>query len=138
MAKLKNYASDPIYLGIAKWNLLLIRDKVDLLGDDTEVVPGIKCVATPGHTPGSVIFMISSARDQLCCIGDLIHFEQDVIGTPLLGIFDGTEEAIKNRILAGLAESGALVFACHLKFPGLGHVTKKDNRLGWQPIDMPI
>ena len=65
MAKLKNYASDPIYLGIAKRNLLLIRDKVDLLGDDTEVVPGIKCVATPGHTPGSVIFMISSARTAL-------------------------------------------------------------------------
>ena len=107
-----------------KRNMLPIRDRVDLLRDDMEVVPGIKYIATPGHTPGSIVFVISSGVDRLWCIGDLMHRELDI------------EEGV--RILPGLAESGALVFACHFKFPGLGKIIKKGNRLVWQPVNLPI
>ena len=107
-------------LGIARKNLLPIQDLLDLFGDDTEIIPGIKCLATTGHTPGSVAFAISSAEQKLYCIGDLMHRETDI------------EKAVK--ILSGLAEPGAIIFAGHFKFPGLGYVTKKRNRLQWQPI----
>lgn len=109
-------------LGIARKNLLPIRNRLDLFGDDAEIIPGIKCIATPGHTPGSVVFVISSAEQQLYCIGDLMHRETDI------------EKAVK--ILPGLAKPRAIIFAGHFKFPGLGLLTKKRNQLLWQPINM--
>ena len=107
-------------LGIARKNLLPIQERLDLFGDNTEIIPGIKSLATPGHTPGSVVFEISSAKDRLYVTGDLMHLETDV------------GKAAKT--LPGLAEPGAIVFAGHFKFPGLGIFTKKGNKLFWQPI----
>ena len=108
-------------LGVARKNLLPIRDRLDLFGDDAEIIPGIKCIATPGHTPGSVVFVISSSNERLYCTGDLMHRKADVA------------EAVK--IVPGLVEAGAIVFAGHFKFPGLGHITKKRGKILWQPID---
>ena len=107
-------------LGVAKKNLLPIRDRIDLFDDNAEIIPGIKCIATPGHTPGSVVFLISSAKDRLYCTGDLMHRETDV------------EEAVKT--LPELTEPGVIVFAGHFKFPGLGSITKKRGKMLWQPI----
>jgi glyoxylase-like metal-dependent hydrolase (beta-lactamase superfamily II) len=109
-------------LGVARKNLLPIRDRLDLFGDDAEIIPGIIVLATPGHTPGSVVFMISSSNERVYCTGDLMHLETDVA------------EAVK--IIPGLAEPGNLVFAGHFKFPGLGYITKLRVKMLWQTINM--
>jgi glyoxylase-like metal-dependent hydrolase (beta-lactamase superfamily II) len=109
-------------LGIARKNLLPIQDRLDLFGDNVEIIPGIKSLATPGHTPGSVVFEISAAKDRLYVTGDLMHLETDV------------GKAAKT--LPGLAEPGAIVFAGHFKFPGLGSIAKKRGKILWQPVIM--
>jgi glyoxylase-like metal-dependent hydrolase (beta-lactamase superfamily II) len=107
-------------LGVARQNLLPIRNRVALFDDNAELMQGIRSIATPGHTPGSVVYMVSSGKDRLYVTGDLMHLETDV--------------GKAAKILPGLAEPGAIVFAGHFKFPGLGHFTKKRNKLFWQPI----
>ena len=107
-------------LGVARQNLLPIRDRLDLFEDNAEILQGIKGIATPGHTPGSVVYMVSSGKDRLYVTGDLMHLETDV------------EKAV--NILPGLAEPGAIVFAGHFKFPGLGSIAKKRGKMLWQPV----
>ncbi|MCA8933178.1 MAG: MBL fold metallo-hydrolase, partial [Rhodospirillaceae bacterium] len=55
---------------MTKANLLPVTDRTELLGADAEVVPGIRMVETPGHTPGHVSLLISSGDAQLFCTGD--------------------------------------------------------------------
>jgi hypothetical protein len=66
--------------------------------------------------------MVLSGKDRLYVTGDLMHLETDV--------------GKAAKILPGLAEPGAIVFAGHFKFPGLGIFTKKGNKLFWQPVIM--
>lgn len=122
---------------LARKNLLPVRDEFDLLEDNAEVMPGIRLVPAVGHTLGSVMVEISSGADKLLCIGDLIHSQLEFTQPAYYSFLDSApEEAVKLRTegLSKIAESGTLVFACHLPFPGIGRFVKKGGVLGWQPV----
>jgi glyoxylase-like metal-dependent hydrolase (beta-lactamase superfamily II) len=54
-------------------NLLPIQDKLTLVDNETEIVPGIKLIREPGHTPGHVVPVISSGTEHLLCTSDVIQ-----------------------------------------------------------------
>ena len=124
-----------------KKNLLPIRDKFTLLGDNAEVMPGIKLVPAVGHTLGGVMVQISSGKDMLLCIGDLIHSFTEFANPGFYSFLDSApEEAVKLRTegLSKIAKSGAMVFACHFPFPGIGHIVQKGVILDWKPVQRVI
>jgi len=121
----------------ARKHLLPIPDRFDLADDNEEVLPLIRFIPAYGHTPGNVMVDIASDGDRLLCIGDIIHSPLEFEYPEHLAAFDvAPEQAIKTRtkILADIAQSGVLVFACHFTFPGLGHITKNKGVFAWQPI----
>ena len=126
-----------MFFGPARKNLLPIREKFDLVEDNTDILPGIKLIEAPGHTPGNMVIEISSAGKKLFCIGDIIHSLQEFIDPAYLAIFDvDPKQALttRSKIFSDAAKSGVLVFACHLPFPGLGHIRRKKGVLSWEPI----
>ncbi len=126
-----------MFFDSARKNLLTVRDRFDLVKDDVEVLPGIKFIVAPGHTPGNVMVDITSGDERLLCIGDIIHKQREFIQPDYLVLFDVTpEQAIKTRarILSDVAESGVFIFACHFPFPGLGHMVHNEGVFGWQPV----
>src|SRR4030065_2461368 len=68
-----------VLLGFARKNLPTIQRQLVLIDYEAEIVPGIRAVATPGHTPGHMSLAISSQGEQLLCISDAflhpIHIE---------------------------------------------------------------
>ena len=124
---------------IARKNLLPIPDQFDLAEDNSEVMTGIKLVPASGHTLGGVMIEISSGRDKLLCIGDLIHSQLEFTQPEYYSFLDSAPaEAIRLRTegLAEIAKAGVLVFACHFPFPGIGHIVQKAGLLSWQPIQV--
>jgi len=125
------------FFSAARKNLLPIQDQFELVKDDTEVLPGIKFISAPGHTPGNIMVDISSGKNRLLCIGDIIHSQLEFIHPEYLSLFDvAPEQALTTRaqILSNVAKSGILVFACHFPFPGLGYTTQKEGIFNWKPI----
>ena len=59
--------SKAILIGIARKNLAPIRGMVDLVDVESEIVPGIKAVAAPGHTPGHMALEVISSGEKLLC-----------------------------------------------------------------------
>ena len=121
----------------ARKNLLPIRDKFDLLKDNAEVVPGIRLMPAPGHTPGNSMVEITSGNNRLLCIGDIIHSHAEFTDPGYLALFDvAPEQAIetRTRIFNEIAGAGTPVFACHFQFPGLGYITRQDSIFSWQPF----
>ena len=122
-------------LATTKANLPPIRDRVKLVEDKSVVVPGIECVLSAGHTPGGLMLMVTSGKDRMCCIGDLIHHKVEMNKPETFAIFDVARDdavAERNRVMPDLAASGTLIFSCHLDFPGLGYFVKKGRELVWQ------
>jgi glyoxylase-like metal-dependent hydrolase (beta-lactamase superfamily II) len=118
-------------------NLLPIQHQMDLLDHETEVLPGIRAVPAPGHTPGHMAVSVSSNGEQLLCIADVfmhpIHVEHPEWHTT----FDMAPEqliATRRLLLNKAVAEKALMLASHFPFPGLGHVVQKRSGWKWQPI----
>jgi len=125
-------------LAFAQRNLPPIRDRLDLVEHETEILPGIRAVAAPGHTPGHMAVAISSRRRQLLCISDTVlhpvHLEQP----EWYSVVDSDPKqvvATRRRLLNEAAVEKALVLAFHFPFPGMGHVVRKGTGWQWQPIE---
>ena len=128
-----------ILIRFARKNLPPLQGKIDLLDRETEIVPGIRAIAAPGHTPGHMALEISSGGEQLLCISDAalhpIHLEQPEW---YAAVDFAPEQALstRRRLLSRAAARKTLVLAFHFPFPGLGHIVQKGNAWQWQPIEM--
>ncbi len=123
----------------AQKNLPPIQDQLELFDHETEILPGIRVIAAPGHTPGHMALSISSDGEQLLHISDTVLYPIHLELPDWYPAFDFMPEqakATKNKILDRAADEKAKVFAFHFPFPCLGHVIKKGKGWQWQPIEM--
>ncbi|MBX3655244.1 MAG: MBL fold metallo-hydrolase [Ramlibacter sp.] len=106
---------------------------------DTDLVSGIKSIATPGHTAGHSVYMVESKGQKLVIWGDLMHVAAVQFAHPSVTIqFDtDSKQAAKQRVkaYADAARHGYLVAGAHLSFPGLGHVRKQGGGYAWLPVN---
>jgi len=91
-----------------------------------ELVPGIRAVPTPGHTPGHTVYQVSSKGETLMLWGDLMHLGAIQFLDPSVTLrFDSDSVAAaaqRKKIFAEAAEHGYWVGGAHLPFPGIGHL----------------
>jgi len=122
-----------VLLKFARDNLPPIQGKIDLFDREKEIVPGIRAVTAPGHTPGHMALEISSEGEQLLCTADLVLHPIHLEHPEWHAVVDFVPEqvvATRRRILNWAAARKALVLAFHFPFPGLGHVIQKGE--GWK------
>ena len=102
---------------------------------DAELVPGIRAVATYGHTPGHANYVIESRGEQLVLWGDLMHSAAVQFADPAVTIkFDSDPVAAaaqRRKAFADAARRGYWVGAAHLPFPGLGHLGTEGKGYRW-------
>jgi glyoxylase-like metal-dependent hydrolase (beta-lactamase superfamily II) len=130
--------SREILLSSARRNLPPLQGQLDLVDDETEILPGIRPVPAPGHTPGHMALAISSQSNSLLCISDTvlhpIHLEY-LEWYAAVDLIPEQVAATRRNILNRAATERALVLAFHFPFPGLGHIVKKGDVWQWQPVE---
>jgi glyoxylase-like metal-dependent hydrolase (beta-lactamase superfamily II) len=93
---------------------------------DIELVPGIRSVANPGHTPGHTLYMVESGGEKLLLWGDLMHVAAAQFPDPSVSLqYDQDVPAAREqrkKVFADAAEHRYWVGAAHLPFPGIGHL----------------
>ena len=125
---------------MASVNPYVAAGKLKTFEGGTELVPGIKAMATHGHTAGHSVYAVESKGQKLMLWGDLMHVAAVQFDDPSVTIkFDTeTKAAAKERIkaYADAAKDGYLVGSSHIAFPGLGHVRKASGRsFTWVPMN---
>jgi glyoxylase-like metal-dependent hydrolase (beta-lactamase superfamily II) len=124
-------------IDIARKNLTPLQEHIRLVKDGDEIVPGIKIIVVPGHTPGQIILDISSKGERLLCLSDLFlhlshltHMEwyaaTDVLPLKLI--------ESRHKILDILASRQIRVLLFHFPFPGLGYIVRKGSAWDWLPL----
>lgn len=122
----------------AEKHLVSIRDNFDIVNNDAEILPGIRCINTPGHTPGHTSFVISSADAQLVCAGDVVHHPIQLIKPDWSMLTDAANEQSKEsriRVIERASGPDTIFFACHFPFPGVGRVVKNGDVWLWHPYE---
>lgn len=107
--------------------------------DGAEVVPGLKAVLAPGHTPGHSGFALESNGQKLLFWGDIVHNAAVQFAKPEVSIeFDADQKlAVKTRkqMFKRVAAEKLMVAGAHLPFPGIGRVRADKGSYSYVPIE---
>jgi glyoxylase-like metal-dependent hydrolase (beta-lactamase superfamily II) len=121
----------------ARKQLLPNRSRITFFNDGEELVPGIRAIATPGHTVGHTSFMISSGNQSLCNIGDIAHHHVISTERPRAEFAFDTdgEQAVASRLrmFDMLAAERIPMIAYHFPWPGLGYLAKRGDAYRYHP-----
>jgi glyoxylase-like metal-dependent hydrolase (beta-lactamase superfamily II) len=110
-----------------------------LFGDGDEIVPGVRAVVTPGHTPGHTSYVITSRTGRrLIVFGDAFHSPAQLPHPYWMSAADSDAEGVisaRHRLLAQLREPDTFGFGFHFGDQPFGRVI--DGPAGeatWEPV----
>jgi glyoxylase-like metal-dependent hydrolase (beta-lactamase superfamily II) len=129
--------SSEVLLQVARKNLPPIKERLELVDDEVEIVPGIRAIAASGHTPGHTALLISSENENLLYVSDTVLHFVHLERPDWCSVFDvdPVQVAVSRRKLLDMATVNDIpVVVFHFPFPGLGHVVKHGEAWGWQPV----
>ncbi|UFN48547.1 MBL fold metallo-hydrolase [Roseomonas sp. OT10] len=103
-----------------------------------EILPGIRSVATYGHTPGHSSFVVTEGADSLLILGDITNRPELFVRNPgWHAIFDMDPvqaEETRRRVLDMAAAERLRIAGYHWPFPGLAHVAKDGTGYRYVPL----
>lgn len=124
-------------IDFARANLLPLQGKIELLQEETEIVPGIRAIAAPGHTPGHLALSIVSEGEQLLYLVDTVLHPLHLEHPEWYAAFDYDPAQLlttRRRLLQRAVDENALVLVFHFPAPGLGHIARNGESWRWQPV----
>jgi glyoxylase-like metal-dependent hydrolase (beta-lactamase superfamily II) len=103
-----------------------------------EVTRGVSLIDLTGHTPGHIGVRIEDGGQTLIMASDMVFPVVHPSGADVNFLFEldrPAAQAMRAKFFPWAAETGALVAATHMPFPGLGRIVSDQGRLRWQPAD---
>ena len=120
----------PFFLG-ARRAAEAYKGNQTLISGDGEILPGVRSMALPGHTPGHTGYVFDSNGETLVVAGDIIHMTVYQFDKPDWGIgfdIDSQMAAETRKKFFDQAAGDKLFFAgAHIPFPGMGRVVKQGD-----------
>lgn len=97
-----------------------------LFDGDGEILPGVRAVLSPGHSPGHCSYIIGSGPGACLFLGDVVHTGHLQMAHPDWAFaydHDPVQAAQTRQALLTRATSEVLnVIGYHFDFPGLGRI----------------
>eukprot|EP00899_Mesostigma_viride_P020887 jgi/Mesvir1/287/Mv13617-RA.1 len=128
-----------LYQAFSQKKLPPFKDRVLLIENEDEFLPGFRAIRLPGHCAHHIGFEFKSAvAPNLVCIGDLAMHPLH-LNKPGWQLFQHDPEkslARKNEFLSQLG-MGSLIHAYHFPFPSVGFVSQNPDDKGsfdYQPL----
>lgn len=111
--------------------------RLELFSGELALTPEVTTLPTPGHTPGHVSLIISSAGEKALVTGDLAHHPAQVERSEWSSGFDTDPKLAaetRAKVLDRLADDGSLAAFCHFPHPGFGKVVRLDGKRTFQAL----
>ena len=116
------------YAQLARTLFAAYGERLDLVGPEASIAPGLSIFDLPGHTPGHCGWRLESDGAQLVHVGDIVHAPDLQIADPDIAIvYDmdtDTARATRKRLLDELATDGVMFTGGHLLAPKFLHVER--------------
>jgi glyoxylase-like metal-dependent hydrolase (beta-lactamase superfamily II) len=122
----------------AKRRFAPYQDRIQRFEPGAEVLPGVRSLATYGHTPGHTSYILSDGPDNVLIFGDVTNRPELFVRNPgWHAVFDVDPvmaEATRRRVLDMAASERMRIAAFHWPFPALGHVAKDGEGYRYVPL----
>ncbi|MBO1420452.1 MBL fold metallo-hydrolase [Streptomyces sp. FH025] len=126
----EHFVTGPQRVQAAADTLAPIVGQIELFDGDFTVAPGLDAVHTPGHTPGTTVFVASGQGRRALLLGDVFHSVVQFEEPDWQVIWDvdpAAARAARNRIADQAGATGDLVVAAHLPGMRFGRVITGDG-----------
>lgn len=127
---------------MASLNPYIKAGKFKSFEGSVDLVPGVKAVATHGHTAGHSVYVVESKGQKLVLWGDLMHVAAVQFDDPAVTIaFDTDSKAAaaqRKKAYADAAKGGYLIAASHLPFPGIGRLRAQGKGYVFLPVNYAV
>jgi glyoxylase-like metal-dependent hydrolase (beta-lactamase superfamily II) len=111
-----------------------LKDRLELVESDAEVMPGVRMVPAPGHTPGHCAIFISGGGDPVLFTADAFSLPDHISRPEWTSSFDMDGEQTvrtRNRLLhLAVAENCRVV---HYHVHGIGRIVRHGSAYTWEP-----
>ncbi len=105
---------------------------------DKDVVPGVRAIATNGHTPGHTSYLVASGSKQLMILGDITNIPALFVKNPgWHAAFDSDgpmAEATRRKTFDRAVADKATITGYHYGLPGAGTIKKDGNGYAYEPV----
>jgi glyoxylase-like metal-dependent hydrolase (beta-lactamase superfamily II) len=151
-ARTPTFANAEHYLSSAEWDywsaaaasgvgpapspeqLEILSSRLSFLDDSQNVFPGIDVMATFGHTPGHLSFVLSSGHERAIVLGDAVHCPIEIL-EPELTFFVDVDPELAQRtrlfIEQALLEPDTVAAAPHFADLVFGRLMRGEGRSSW-------
>src|ERR1041385_6743416 len=112
----------------ARRSLDALRFQIETVDAEREVIPGVRVIPAPGHTPGHLALLIASGGEALLNLGDAavhpLHLEYPKFenGFDLCPV---TAAVTRQELLERAVAENIRVMAFHFPFPSVGRVSPR-------------
>ncbi len=123
----------------ASLNPYVAAGKFNAFEGATELIPGVKAMASHGHAPRHTTYLVESKGQKLVLWGDLMHVSAVQFPDPSVTMaFDVDPKAAaeqRRNAYDDAAKQGYWVSAAHIPFPGVGHLRAEGSGYVWIPAN---
>ncbi|MGO9256919.1 MAG: MBL fold metallo-hydrolase [Bryobacteraceae bacterium] len=117
--------------------LAALRFQLEPIDRECEIVPGVRAIPAPGHTPGHLALMIESRGERLLNIGDAavhpLHLEQPEWENGF-DLAAGAALRTRRELMDRAVRERMHVMAFHFPFPSVGRVAARaEGGWSWTP-----
>jgi glyoxylase-like metal-dependent hydrolase (beta-lactamase superfamily II) len=124
--------------GAAKHAVKFGRDEFKIFSAGEEVVPGVRSILLPGHSPGQVGFILSSGAETLLFTADsvtnpIVSVETPDVRNPV-DMNPSMAAETRHKVISLLLQKGWMSLTTHFPWPSIGRVTSKDGQTIWEPV----
>ena len=114
--------------------LVPLKDRLELVESDAEVMPGVRMLPAPGHTPGHCAVLINGAGDPVLFTADAFALPDHIMHPEWTSSFDlDAEQTVQTRgrlLDLATAENCRVV---HYHVDGFGHVVRRGSAFACEP-----
>ncbi|WFP61983.1 MBL fold metallo-hydrolase [Mesorhizobium sp. WSM4904] len=111
-----------------------------LVEDGTEVVPGIRIMAAPGHTPGHAVYHVDAGSEQFLVSADTMYVPALLAPHPeWQGAYDQDGPmaiATRHKVIDQVIADNVRICGSHFPFPGTGSFVKDGNAYAFTPTQI--
>ncbi|MEL7058702.1 MAG: MBL fold metallo-hydrolase [Acidobacteriota bacterium] len=122
---------------VASTCLAPLQDRIETFSGDHDVMPGVRALEAPGHTPGHTALLFESEGDRLLDTVDALCHPRLSFDHPDWALAVDVDPArardTRRRLLRMAVDERLRILGHHQPFPGIGRVYEINERFGWTP-----
>lgn len=112
---------------------------VELVGEETEVLPGVRLLPAPGHTPGHLVVALTSGHDGALYLGDAVLDEANFAHPDWVTVVEwnpGMAVATRTALIDQAIAENRLLIAFHLA--ARGYPERADGTYRLRHVGAPV